>query len=287
MALPSFLKRIDRTPAAALADALGEESGPTQQARVRARRRLIGAVVLLAAGVLVFPAVFETRPRPLPADLPIEMPAGQGASARSPALPQHAPTVTALPPVTVPAPPAPAASAGSAVTAQAPLPRASAAASAPVPEPVAKTEMGQARAPDKVPDKPADKAKDTAADKATDKATDKAAAAAPRAEPPPDTRRAHEAERVRDLLGDKPAASASGPSGRFIVQVGAFRDEAVLRDVRSKVEKLDLRTYTQVIETEAGRRTRLRVGPFTSRQEADSAGAKLKAAGLPGHVLSL
>ena len=72
-----------------------------------------------------------------------------------------------------------------------------------------------------------------------------------------------------------------------MVQVGAYTDTATLREVRAKVEKLGLKTYTQAVDTDAGQRTRVRVGPFDTRQEADKASARLKAAGLPGNVLVL
>ena len=38
---------------------------------------------------------------------------------------------------------------------------------------------------------------------------------------------------------------------------------------------------------DAGKRTRVRLGPYTTRAEADAAAAKLKAAGLPANVLAL
>jgi DedD protein len=50
-----------------------------QQARTRARRRLIGAVVLVAIGVIGFPILFETQPRPIPVDIPIEIPRKENA----------------------------------------------------------------------------------------------------------------------------------------------------------------------------------------------------------------
>ncbi|MCU0967236.1 MAG: SPOR domain-containing protein [Rubrivivax sp.] len=85
------------------------------------------------------------------------------------------------------------------------------------------------------------------------------------------------------------ARAASGPDGddRFVVQVGAYTDPATLREARQKVERLGLKTYTQVIETDAGRRTRVRVGPFDSRADADEAARRLKAAGLPANILVL
>ena len=46
--------------------------------RQRAKHRLIGAVVLVLAGVVVFPLLFDTQPRPIPVDIPIEIPSRQG-----------------------------------------------------------------------------------------------------------------------------------------------------------------------------------------------------------------
>jgi DedD protein len=63
-----------RNPDAAAPAGLNEPGDAVQQARTRARRRLIGAVVLLVIGVIGFPLVFETRPRPVPVDIPIEIP---------------------------------------------------------------------------------------------------------------------------------------------------------------------------------------------------------------------
>ena len=48
-------------------------------ARTRARRRLIGAVLLLGVGVIAFPLLFETQPRPIPVDIQIEIPRKEGA----------------------------------------------------------------------------------------------------------------------------------------------------------------------------------------------------------------
>jgi len=72
-----------------------------------------------------------------------------------------------------------------------------------------------------------------------------------------------------------------------VVQIGAFADANGVREVRAKVEKLGLRTYTQSIDTDSGKRIRVRLGPFVSREEADQAADKVKAAGLPAAVLAL
>ena len=75
--------------------------------------------------------------------------------------------------------------------------------------------------------------------------------------------------------------------GRFVVQVGAYAEAASAREARQRAEKLGLKTYTQVVETQAGNRIRVRVGPFASRDEADRAAGKLKSAGLPAALLTL
>ena len=57
--------------------------------------------------------------------------------------------------------------------------------------------------------------------------------------------------------------------------------------MRVKVEKLGLKTYTQVATTTDGNRIRVRVGPFGTRDEADKALAKARSAGLSAVVLTL
>ena len=106
------------------------------------------------------------------------------------------------------------------------------------------------------------------------------------AAPPPERPAADNSEalRAQALLEGKPVAAApasaasEAKAARFVVQVGAFTDAATLREARQKVEKLGLKTYTQVVETEGGKRTRVRVGPFDTRDEAEKAAARIKAA---------
>ena len=101
-----------------------------------------------------------------------------------------------------------------------------------------------------------------------------------------------DAQRAQSILEGKPVATATSTASapktaRYVVQAGAYTDSAALREARQKVEKLGLKTYTQVIESDAGSRTRVRVGPFDSREEADKAAARIKSAGLAANVLTL
>ncbi len=74
---------------------------------------------------------------------------------------------------------------------------------------------------------------------------------------------------------------------RFVVQAGTFSDDGKQREARSKLEKAGIATYTQVIESKEGRRVRVRVGPFTSRDEADKVARKIKQLQLQPQVLTL
>lgn len=295
MASPSFFERKKAKPQARSAsDPLAEEAGPVQQARAQARRRLIGAVLLLAIGVIVFPLLFETQPRPLPGAIPIEMPPREGADARSAARPGE----LALPPSASPSTVAQAAAAARPASAVPSPPAAT-------PSPAAVTDAApatSARTADST--RPGDAGKAEQAEKLEKPAkAEQAANAGPSAK---DAAPGHAAlarkgddERARALLEGRPAAAtpaaavpmpasaAASAAQRFVVQVGAYGDAATLRQVRAKVEKLGLETYIQTVQTQGGPRTRLRVGPFGSRHEAEKANDKLAAAGLRGNLLTL
>jgi DedD protein len=121
-----------------------------------------------------------------------------------------------------------------------------------------------------------------------------AASASRAAAPQPEASR--EARRAQALLEGKPVASAAEPAAaaasdtkaaRFVVQAGAYTDAVALREARQKVERLGMKTYTQVVETETGARTRVRVGPFATRDEAEAAATRIKGSGLAVSILSL
>ncbi len=264
---------------------VSEPVDDVQQARTRARQRLIGAVVLLAIGVVGFPLVFETQPRPIPVDIPIEIPRKEGA-----------PPLVA-PPVRAPAPLGSSStlagqggvtersgladdvitesreeSAGTGASAASSHPADAGSSHAASPKLAGKPEVG------KVDSKAVAKA-----DPADRKAGAGAGAGAGPAPGPGD-----DGARARALLeGKGPMTAAATDAGRYIVQVGAFADANAAQGTRTKIERLGLKTYTQVATTPAGNRIRVRVGPFPTRDEADKALAKARSAGLSAVVLVL
>jgi len=260
MGLLSFFQR--RNGPADATSRLTDAPDAIAAARTRARRRLMGAAVLLMAGVIGFPLVFETQPRPVPVDIPIEIPRKDGAPALS------------MPPAR------PAAARASSPVATAPQEEAPAAPVAAAPrEPAVPASAPAAKTPAAEPAK-----------QATAQARPAAAATEPAPAPAPDAARAKALLEGKEAA--KPGTTAAKPEaaregGRFVVQVGAFADAAGAREMRGRVEKLGLKSYMQVVETSTGSRTRVRAGPFESRDDAEKALAKAKAAGLNAVVLTL
>lgn len=256
MAFFKFRKGGDEQAAAAPPESI-------EAMRKRARYRLLGAAVLVIAGVIGFPLLFDKQPRPIAVDMTIDIP-----------------DKNKVKPMVIPAP-SPAAPA----------------AAAPAPVAPAPVERKQAMASGKVEDKPAAAAPAPApvAKPAPEKVDDKAAAAKAAADV-----KAEEAARAQALLEGKsqskmavkaPARTdddkKSASNERYVVQVGAFADVARAREVRMKVERAGMKTYTQVVDTGEGKRIRVRVGPFTSKAEVNKVAEKIKKLDLPAAVLTL
>ena len=230
--------------------------------RKRAKHRLIGSAVLVLIGVVGFPLLFDTQPRPIPVDIPIEIP-GKG--------PVKPLAVPAAPAATAPAPTAPA------PTPPAPADKVAAAASlAPKEEILSSKPAAAASAPAAV--KPEAKPEVKPAPKPEPK---------PAAKPEPKPVANADAARASALLNGSTPPAAAEAEGRLVVQVGAFADVAKAREARLKLEKAGLKTYTQVAETKDGKRIRVRVGPFATKAEAEKAAGKIKSLDLPAAILTL
>jgi DedD protein len=273
MALFNFRKNADLNNTAA---ASAEPVESVEVLRKKTLHRLIGSAILVLVAIVVFSLAFDRQPRPIPVDIAISIPSRDAQT----------PLVIGAPLVTASAP------AAAMPTAAAPVPEAAAPASAPIapvpasasaPVPV-KASLGAKEELVAPAAKPAAPASAKEVTKPPVKEIPKEASA--------DKSKA-DAERAKALLEGKaapipaPEKAASAEAGRFIVQVGAFADPVKARQTRLRVEKAGLKTYTHVAETAEGKRIRVRVGPFASRDEAEKAAKKLKSLDLPAAVLTL
>lgn len=205
-----------RLPGQAAGDASNNHTNAPAESvdamRRRARHRLIGASVLVVLGVVGFPLLFDTQPRPVSVDIAVDI-------------------------------------------------------------------------PDRTSSKPlvdTTKPKPLAADAGLDAKEE----VVPEAKPEVKADLKTDVKAESDKPEPKPADSKDTGT-RFVIQVGAFNDETKVREVRAKLEKEGIKTYTHVAQTKEGARTRVRVGPFTNRDEADKVARKIKQLSLQPQILTL
>jgi DedD protein len=200
----------------------------------RARRRLIGAIALVLALVIVPPWIMDLEPKPVTTDLTVQIP-GRDSKRLAPPAPATAPE-----PVQPAKPEAP-----------------------PKPEPVAKVEpkaesKGVAEPPKPAAPKPAPKAETVA-----------------RAAPADAANKESESKRAEAILNGE----------AFVVPLGAFANRDNVKSLEGKLAKAGVRYYTERVTAAGGEQTRVRAGPYPTREAAEKVREQLKALGLaPGNV---
>jgi DedD protein len=224
-----------------------------EELKRRARRRLVGAIVLALAAAVILPLLLESDPKPLGDDVSIQIPpidSGKFITPLSPpkgadakASSDRAGTLTS----TKPAPVAP----DSSVEAK---PAGAVNASGTPVEPVQRAaEVAPPAGP-------------TASSMITGTEPQKPVASASKAE-----------------AGDTRPNPVS-PAGGFVVQLAAFADAKAAPTLASKLKTSGFPAYTETLKTQQGTMRRVRVGPYPTREVADAELAKLNAAGYRGVV---
>lgn len=232
-----------------------EENDVQLQFKKRARRRLVGAVFFASIVAVVLPMVMDNEPRQAVPEVEVRIP-GQDERTFAPKF--------AVAPVESPAP------AESHAVAES-----KAQPDETVKQPTARVldPIKEARV-EKTPEKPVSKA-EKPAEKPAAKPVDKA----------PEKARPDDAKRAASILAgkageDKPAAKG----GEFLVLIGAFANDDNVRHLKSKLGELGIRTFSEPLDTPQGRKTRVRAGPFPSREAAEKALEKMKKIGVTGVV---
>jgi DedD protein len=267
-------RRTRRTERPVDADAMLLD--PTLPEKQRARRRLVGAIALVVAAVIILPMVLDSHPKPVTDDISIDIPS------------RPAPKVAKAPVEDTQAgvaPDNPTPDAGLAASALAPAPattaksgqsdetRSSASTNtAPATKPVVKPQAPVVAA-NTAPAAPVTTTKPATRTPATHSTVSTATAAAT-----PDDEDTSPAAASADANSGTPA---SPPGSRFAVQLGAFADDANARNWASRLKAAGVPAYTEHRKQADGSTlTLLRAGPFADRAAATAAIAKVRAAGL-------
>lgn len=209
------------------------------QLKKRARRRLVGAIVLVTAVAVVLPMVLDSEPKPVSQNVDIQIP--------SPDSGDYKPK-------------------GSAPIRIAPEPSA-----AKAPEAAPKVDAMPA---------PAAGIKDPAPGTSSPVAKEPAKPQAPAT-----------GSAVAEKAVKEPAKAASreagtAESGAYVVQVAALSDAGRAKQLEQQMAGAGLKTYTEVVSTKNGDVTRVRAGPYATREAAEKARTQLKKVGLDGKVVS-
>ena len=199
----------------------------------KARRRLIGAVTLTTAIVVLLPMLLDSEPRPVGQDIELRIPDKDKVGEFVPKI--------GLPPASAPAVALPVATpvTDTSVSAEAPATAA--------PPMAASQEVAAPKAPESKP---------VSATRKSDTTAPQQAAAKPESKPAEQT----------------PAE----PQQSFVVQIGAFSKAESARFLQKKLSKEGFKIYTE----KAGDKTRVRAGPYATREAADKVRHKLEAQGL-------
>ena len=75
-------------------------------------------------------------------------------------------------------------------------------------------------------------------------------------------------------------------SGAYVVQIGVYSDAAKVKQIQAKLVTQGLQSYTERLATPKGMKIRLRVGPYASRAQAEQSRDAIKVAGLDAIVVS-
>ncbi len=230
------------------------------QLKKRARRRLVGAVAFAGLAAIILPMVMDEEPKQQVQDVQIRIP-GQ----------DQAPFAPNLKPL--------AAEKKEAKEAEA--------ASQPV-----KTVEAVDSVAGKGPEKTTEKVTEKAPEKPKPQEKPVSAVKPPEKEPAKPTEKAVEhpadgkdAQRAAAILGgkavDNPAPSANG---QFVILIGAFANQANVKQLQTKIGELGVRVFTEPLDTPGGRKTRVRAGPFPSKEAAQKALDRMKRIGVNGVV---
>jgi len=262
----------------------------------KARRRLVGAVVLALGAAIVLPLLLEKEPRPLGDDVSVRIPPVDeskfvnrltGKSGDAKALPKaETKVISAAPGKSEVKPDVPAESA----PASPPAPQPVAATDAPAPKKAVTEAEQRVSAPSPISPPKAD-AKGAAAPEAKSETRPAAKAetkpAAPTessSDPKPALAAVNPAPAAMSDAASTASAATPAKSDGFVVQLAAFADDKGANALANKLKRGGYAAYVQPVETSRGTLWRVRVGGYASKPEADAARVTLKGEGYNGII---
>ncbi len=245
------------------------ENDAQLELKKRARRRLVGATALAVLAAIVLPMVMDQAPKQQPAqDIQIRIPAQDASAFTSRILPvKPGATPTPLPPAATPEP----------------KPTEAKQAAAPAkPEPKAEPKPEQ-KTPQKAELKAAPKVEQKVVAAKAEVSPGGTASKAPEPRVAPQVDGKQLAKKPEETKTKPAPAAANGE--QWVVQLGAYKDQANVRNLTAKLKQQGYNFYTEaLLSPDGSSRTRVRAGPFPTKEAAEAARERIKRIGVDGVV---
>lgn len=238
------------------------EADAQLQVKKRARRRLVGAVAFASMAAIILPVVMDQEPRQPVQEVEIRIP-GQDEKPFNPKL-KPVPAPLPAPAAAIETPPAPLA----------PSPQPAPLATAPVVPAVVTPPAPEPKAPEKKPEKQDKAEKPQVKPEKPEKPEKLEKSAKPHDD---------DAKRAASILSGKTQEQQAG-NGQFAILIGAFSNSANVKNIQQKLTEQGIKTWTENLDSPSGTKTRVRAGPFASRDAAEKALDKMKRIGITGVV---
>lgn len=234
------------------------------QLKKRARRRLVGAFAFAGLAAVILPMVMDEEPKQQVQDVQIRIPGQDSPFVNKLAKASPEANEPMVPP-----------DVGEPVT--------PAAAEAQVKPAETRTNAASEKPAEKPAAKPVEKTAEKEADKVSPSADEKKKAAD---KENGDTKRAAAIldGKATDSPTKTPTSAAAPGTGQFVILIGAFANPANVKQLQTKIGELGIKVYTEPLDSPGGKKTRVRAGPFPTREAADKALERLKRIGVNGVV---
>ncbi|MBY0571744.1 MAG: SPOR domain-containing protein [Burkholderiaceae bacterium] len=289
---------------------------PILPEKKRARRRLIGAMALALAAIIGLPMILDSEPKPLADDVNIRIPAKDKVAditanqVAEPVAPRKSAVTNsdAVEEIIEPVSSAKSKPATDVVSKVAPAKTDVATVIAKSDKLVVTEPRPERKVEAKTEVKPETKSEPKQEPKPVAKPAEKDSAKAERkAEPKPEHKvdvkpepkaetklvktngNDDDAARALAILEGKAPPKVAKPEAAdkssFVVQVAVLSTQEKVDELQAKLKSGGIKSYTQKVPTASGDKTRIRVGPFESRDEAEKVRAKLTKLGLSGSLV--
>ncbi|MGV0954292.1 MAG: SPOR domain-containing protein [Fluviibacter sp.] len=240
----------------------------------RARRRLLGAAFFVIIVAAILPLLMDAAPPPQLNDFRLVTEDEKRAALATPVV---VPPAEVIPAAAAPAAPAVIQDAPGAAIETKPIETAASAPAAPVVVAAADAKPAVPVTPvvekKVVPAKPVEKPVEKPAEK---KAVEKVAEKTPDKKP---------ADKPTDAKKESKDSKEPVQTGQYFIQVGVFADADNVKQVRSKLLSQGIASWSEAATGNLAGKTRVKAGPFASKEAADKAMAKITKAGLNGLVV--